>query len=301
MDERLQEESVNQFRVGEACLASPRSRLFRLSGDDRESWLQGQITQDVVRLAIGEAAGFCLVKATGQIEGLGTVAKAPDHLLLAVEDPSAEALLKRVEEMIILEDVTCDEIATDWQFGLTNGLGETSLVEKPSRIVIPNARFGPSSALVWVDPTHESLPQPLPESALDLVEILICAPRVGFEITDKTLPAELGEGFLSRFVSFEKGCYLGQEVLMRMHARGHPNWAVIGLSHAKPLVQGQNLYRGQDVVGQICRCVEWTGGNHISTARIRASAVDAQEPFFSEPDDQGASATVRLPGSLAIS
>ena len=48
-------------------------------------------------------------------------------------------------------------------------------------------------------------------------------PQAGVDWSERTLAAEIGEPFVQRHISYSKGCYMGQEVLMRIHARGHTN------------------------------------------------------------------------------
>jgi folate-binding protein YgfZ len=52
-------------------------------------------------------------------------------------------------------------------------------------------------------------------------------PWIGVDVTEDNFPAESS---LESHVSYEKGCYLGQETIARMHYRGHPNWKLVGLA-----------------------------------------------------------------------
>jgi folate-binding protein YgfZ len=54
-------------------------------------------------------------------------------------------------------------------------------------------------------------------------------PSWGIDMGLRTLPPEMGPAFESRYVSYTKGCYMGQEVLQRIHSRGHTNWTWAGL------------------------------------------------------------------------
>jgi folate-binding protein YgfZ len=72
--------------------------------------------------------------------------------------------------------------------------------------------------LIGTDP---ALPPDVPECGLDAYEavrIEAGVPVMGREVTDRTIPAELG--ILERAVSFTKGCFTGQELVARMDARG---------------------------------------------------------------------------------
>ncbi|MFX6234584.1 tRNA-modifying protein YgfZ, partial [Acinetobacter baumannii] len=70
---------------------------------------------------------------------------------------------------------------------------------------------------------------------MDQLELRAGNPRLGGDTTQKTLPPELGPAFESRTVSYTKGCYMGQEVLMRIHSRGHTNRTWVCLTSAEPL------------------------------------------------------------------
>lgn len=73
-------------------------------------------------------------------------------------------------------------------------------------------------------------------------------PKWGADMGPRTLPPELGPDFEARHVSYEKGCYTGQEVLMRMQSRGHTNRTWIGLIADAPLTAGERvLHEGKEV------------------------------------------------------
>jgi folate-binding protein YgfZ len=61
-------------------------------------------------------------------------------------------------------------------------------------------------------------------------------PQAGVDWSERTLAAEMGEPFIRRHISYTKGCYVGQEVLMRIYARGHTNRSWVPLQ-----VQGEIL------------------------------------------------------------
>ena len=66
-------------------------------------------------------------------------------------------------------------------------------------------------------------------------------PRWGQDYDERTLPPELGEAFAARHVSYAKGCYVGQEVMMRIHARGHTNRTWVGLLASGSVTAGSAI------------------------------------------------------------
>jgi folate-binding protein YgfZ len=79
---------------------------------------------------------------------------------------------------------------------------------------------------------------PIAWEAYDIARLEAGIPSYGRDATAKTMPPELGGFFSSRHINYNKGCYVGQEVLMRMHSRGHTNRTWMGLISESPLEVG---------------------------------------------------------------
>lgn len=164
-----------------------------LTGSDVRDWLQGQITQDVRLLSPDSPIAFCLTSATGQIVGLGTLCETPEGVVVVADPQSIAVLGQRLETYVIMEEVEMKPI-TQGPFPVWAGRGFE---------VLGDFEVGNRLERGW--------------------------PELGVDIDAKTFPQELGEGFVKTHVSFTKGCYLGQEVVHRIHARGKVNrvWAAI--------------------------------------------------------------------------
>ncbi|MFW5697790.1 MAG: glycine cleavage T C-terminal barrel domain-containing protein [Fimbriimonadaceae bacterium] len=97
-------------------------------------------------------------------------------------------------------------------------------------------------------------------------------PRFGVDTHDKTLPPELGPEFDRKHVSYAKGCYTGQEVLMRIHSRGHTNKTWVGLRADKPLPTSAKLSSNGQAVGEISRSAYSPAFGFIGAATVRNQA-----------------------------
>jgi len=95
-----------------------------------------------------------------------------------------------------------------------------------------------------------------PEAA-EILRIESGRPRFGSEMDTATMPAEAG--IVPRAVNFEKGCYIGQETVARLHYKGKPNRHLRGLSLSAPAVRGSALMLGEKEVGKL-------GGSGVSPA-----------------------------------
>ena len=91
---------------------------------------------------------------------------------------------------------------------------------------------------------------PVGPQAYETARIAAGIPRFGSDITPENFPAEVG--ILERAVSFEKGCYPGQETVARMHYRGHPNRTLHRLAvEGPPPAPGTEIVQGEKKVGRL--------------------------------------------------
>lgn len=184
---------------------------IHLTGSDAETWLQGQVTQDLTALESGPQSG-CLCLPTGQ---LVTTIRVARHLQgLIISTPGPQSLLQRVDEFVVMEDVAARILGS-----------------------VYSAQGATAQGLFYHDRTgyggFDCLEPPdadeLQIEHLDVLEIAAGIPRLGVDTSSKTLPPELGPAFDASHISYEKGCYVGQEVLQRIHSRGHTNRKWVGL------------------------------------------------------------------------
>lgn len=174
-------------------------RVIAVSGADRASWLQGLVTNDVASLADGESRYAAYLTPQGRMISDMNVVAHGDRLLLDVPAPLAAALLEKLDGLIFSEDA--------------------QLTDESGRILVwtvINAEL--------IDVVGESLParyKSLPEIDLDTFEVIRIergVPRFTADMNEDTIPLEAG--IEDRAISFTKGCYVGQEVIVRVTTRG---------------------------------------------------------------------------------
>lgn len=90
----------------------------------------------------------------------------------------------------------------------------------------------------------------------DLQRILAGVPAIGKELTPEVIPNELGPYWLERFVSFTKGCFVGQEIVARIKYRAHPPRLLAGFVLDMPVPEGTELYQGEEAVGVLTSVCE---------------------------------------------
>jgi folate-binding protein YgfZ len=108
------------------------------------------------------------------------------------------------------------------------------------------------------------------EAAAEIVRVESGRPRFGAEMGPDTMPAEAG--IVERAVDFEKGCYIGQEPVARLHYRGKPNRHLRGLRLSAPARAGEALALGDRELGSVgTACVSPALGP-IALAVVRREA-----------------------------
>jgi len=191
---------------------------FAVTGSDRLRYLNGQVSNDLRKLAPGEAMQACILSAKGKLDGVVWIWNEDDRYIVEGESSLAESLAMRLERYVVADDV---EIAALPHEDLMHVFG--SGVEVAA--ALPGARRISRLGLPGVDiSSGEQLPGSLREASTDEVERLRIEQRVpywGAELTPDTLPAEAGLDVTA--VDFHKGCYIGQEVVSRIRSVGHAN------------------------------------------------------------------------------
>ena len=227
-----------------------------LTGEDAVPWLQGLVTSDLLDLQEpGSGLWTCATNVNGRMVGDMRVMHVPEMLLVDLEPGVLEGgLLDHLKQQIILEDVELDDrTETTGRIGVfgrraADVLGRAGQWETaPSEIaefdgtwgvvggddvIIQSRRWtgGPGfdlyfergrSRAVWegvMEAGGDEI-RPVGARAMETLRIEAGVPRFGVETHEKIIPLEANLGEL---ISFEKGCYVGQEIIARLDTRGTP-------------------------------------------------------------------------------
>ena len=276
-----------------AVFPAPGSVLIALSGEDRKEWLQGQATNDIRPLELGGRVSFCFTEPTGQLIADCTVWSLPNRFLLSTAHECLDGVLKRVDQMVIMEDVEASHLT----LGLVSIQGPLAsakireLLPLPSldggvsryhgteAIALRNDRSGVGGWDLWLEPAAavalRNQFEAVSEGVAEIARVEAGIPVFGREMTHKTLPPELGEHFVSSHISYTKGCYTGQEVLMRIFSRGHTNRSMVGLHAKGPITVGDIVHHEarEDAGVVTSSCISPVYGN-IALAMVRKEALD---------------------------
>lgn len=268
---------------------------IRVSDDDRLRFLHNQSTNDFQRLRPGEGCDTVMVTSTARTIDLVTGYLLDDAVLLLVSPHRRTFLMEWLDRYIFfadkvtLTDIT-DETATFSLIGpqsdaIVEKLGAGSLIGKPnnSHIVVDNIIFAVGSGLAipgytLIFPVAEKQKiwqQILDSGAIELsdrhwetLRILQGRPVPDAELTDDYNPLEVG---LWQTVSFNKGCYIGQETIARLNTYKGVKQYLWGISLNAAAAPGSVITIGDEKVGKLTSYTETPEG-HFGLGYIRSKA-----------------------------
>ena len=274
---------------------SDRGRIA-LSGADRADYLQGLLTNDIVALNDGRGCYAAYLTPQGRILADVEVFCLQDQLLLDVHGSVKDMLLERFDQLVFTEDVTIADWTDAWVGYVVTGpaadrylataltdashaadSGDTSVtfndhecrrasIAGASLVVGRTDPIGAKGFDVWVEqPGAEALRRRLLEAgcaevehdAIEVVRLEHGRPTFPSDLNGDTIPLEAG--IEDRAVSFTKGCYVGQEVIVRVLHRGQGRVArrLSGLKVNQSVPQdvivspGAQLWHDGDAAGEM--------------------------------------------------
>jgi len=279
---------------------------FALTGDDRVRFLHRIVSNDIKRLVPGQGTYTTLLNAQGHILTDFRVYCATDRLLIDTDADLREKTMQSLQRYIIgdrVQIVPVDCIALAIQGPKSSQFlerlfpsssppaGELDHVEStysgsPVRVIRATST-GEEGFEIWAEAntitgiwdsvcgtSSPGGPTPCGTEALESLRIEAGIPRYGADMGEDTIPLE---ACLLNALSFNKGCYIGQEIVERARSRGHVNWKLTGLlvEGATPPSPGEKLISAGKEIGEVTSaCISPTLGKTIAMAYLRREVSD---------------------------
>lgn len=197
--------------------------LLVVSGPDAGSFLQGQISQDISTLAVSGPSWSFLLQPDGKVVAWLRIARlGADRFVLDVDPGWGPTVVSRLERFKLRVKVDIEPIDR-WRAVAVRGpgLGAVDLRSADAELILPADWPGsPGADLVGPSVRVPDGVVVAPAEVLETVRIEAGVPRMGSELDERTIPAEVGPWVVEASVSFTKGCYTGQELVARIDSRG---------------------------------------------------------------------------------
>lgn len=299
-------------------------RRVAVRGEDRFRWLSGMVTNMVNDLGSNAGAWNLVLNAQGRIQGDLTVWRDGDELNLEIAVDQFDRLLAHLEHFIIMDDVELVSLgqapsAEETALGLTGPLA-SEVLERMGLPMPTEPMTGTSAewnglnlrmlrgygalaphyelwtpvtglARLWRTLTTAGA-RPVGTATLEPFRIAEEIPAYGIDMAERDLPQETSQ---MRALHFNKGCYLGQEIVERIRSRGNVHRHLRGLELEGPVPEpGTELHSSDEISspetpvppgaapGKITSAAEWTGagGRRVfALGMMRAEAELRNQPF----------------------
>ena len=256
---------------------SDRGKLL-VSGPDAAEYLQGQVTNDVEALEVGDGQYAALLDRKGHMQSdMRVLRPAAEEIWLDTEPEPLAQVRRHLEMYSIGREVQVTDVSAERT--ILSLIGPRSVEIAGAAALPPNTcetttvagteciAAGTREGIDLIGPTDEAgrLREALlaagavevTPAAAEILRVEAGVPRFGAEMGTETMPAEAG--IVEDAVSFTKGCYIGQETVARLHYKGRPNRHLRGLRLSAPAEPGAALRLSEKEVGRL-------GGAAVSPA-----------------------------------
>jgi folate-binding protein YgfZ len=275
--------SIDQYRAAHnsAVLIDRSSQgTIALTGGDRGSFLHALLTNDIAVLAGGRGAYAAYLTPQGRMITDMRVIETGTRMLLGVEHGIAAPLAQRFESLVFSEDVQAKDVTDELAAIGVHGPSAARMIQNATGVsvsdlaaqydnmtsesvtIVRDDGLGVPGYDVYVTAADaEAMRAKLVEAGAvaaseetaETLRIEAARPRFGIDMSTDTIPLEAG--IEDRAISFTKGCYVGQEVIIRVMHRGHGRVArrlvSIVFSNGPVPARGSKIQVGDRVVGEI--------------------------------------------------
>ena len=246
----------------EPLLFADRSDRGKLRvGDEMRAWFLDQIlTQSIQDMEPGDARDAALLTVHGRMQAYLEVLMTHDSLLLHYEPDLREFVPGALQGYVFATRVTLEDLSDDYGLVLVAGDDWKQFAQGTgSGIgVHPTASLGIPAGYIWVErdetagvirDLEDMGAARAGEDQLEAIRIENTVARWGKEMDTKTFPQEVDVD--DRAVHYEKGCYLGQEAMAKIHFRGKVNRRLAALQGSGSLQPGEEIVREDKKIGSV--------------------------------------------------
>jgi folate-binding protein YgfZ len=270
-------------------------------GPDAAEYLQGQVTNDVEALEVGEGQYAALLDRKGHMQtDLRVLRVGQEAILLDTEAATKDVALRHLTMYSVGRDVKVLDASAERAFVSLIGPRAAEIAGTPPLPEFANEATTVAGVDVLAVGTRDGIDLLFPAAergrvvatlveagavevspeAVEIVRVEAGVPRFGAEMDAATMPAEAS--IVEDAVSFTKGCYIGQETVARLHYKGKPNRHLRGLRLSGAAAPGAALRLGEKEVGTLGGAVVSPALGPIGLAIVRREAQPGVQLFVGE-------------------
>jgi aminomethyltransferase len=255
-------------------------RKLVITGEDRVRWTNGMVTNNIRDLAYEHGNYNFVLNAQGRIQGDLTIYNRGEYLLATTSALQVERIKEFLDRFIVMDDVEITDVSGKLESLALIGPSSRAVLAAAGLVVpalvpgqVANAEWngiGYSVARgvlandaapetdcyeIWVaaensapfwDALASAVATPVGSDAVDWQRILRGVPLYGVDLGERELAQETNQ---RHALHFTKGCYIGQEIVERVHSRGNVNRTFAGfrVDGLPPATKSKIVFGGKEV------------------------------------------------------
>ncbi|MBX3299459.1 MAG: folate-binding protein YgfZ [Acidobacteria bacterium] len=214
------QKDYRHIHAGGAGFFETRRGLIAVSGGEAVQFLDGLITNDVKTLADGGQMLAAFPNAQGRLLAVIRVQRRGDQFLIETEEATREAVFQNLFRFTYAGDFFVEDLSDNYRYfeifgpGSLGSGGGLTFEGRSTGYFVPHDKPMPEGPIQISDELYETL------------RIESGVPKFGVDMDESTIVPELG---IDGLISYNKGCYIGQEIIARIHFRGHVAKQLTGL------------------------------------------------------------------------
>lgn len=203
--------------------------LIEVSGKEAIQFLNGLVTNDIAKLSDDAQISAAFPNAQGRLIAVVRVIKKEDKFLFETEEATRETVFNNLFRFTYAGDFYVEDLSdnyryfeiSDSEFKISNSECITFQTKFGINIFVPN-----DAAEELFNQLKERNAVEISDELDEILRIENGIPKYGVDMDDTTIVPEIG---LPEMISYQKGCYIGQEIIARIHFRGHVAKQLTGL------------------------------------------------------------------------
>jgi folate-binding protein YgfZ len=247
--------TYNDIRSGRAGFYVEKRGLIAVHGKEAVQFLDGLVTNDMKTLADGRQMLAAFPNAQGRLLAVVRIQRQGEQFLIETEDATREKLFQNLFRFTFAGDFFAEDLSDQFSyfevFGPRENVFDPDIADMFPGSFAFEARHG-ASYFIPVDQTEKVRSALINENECvviddELYEVLRIEsgiPKFGADMDETTIVPELG---LDEMISYTKGCYIGQEIIARIHFRGHVAKRLTGLVVSDSLPSSGALTPGAEL------------------------------------------------------
>ncbi|MFM9903743.1 MAG: YgfZ/GcvT domain-containing protein [Pyrinomonadaceae bacterium] len=230
-------ETYDHIRSGGGGFYEQKRGLIAVWGKEAVQFLDGLLTNDMKTLEDGGQMLAAFPNAQGRLLAVVRVLRQGDKYLFETEDATREKVFQNLFRFTFAGDFFVEDLSEQYRYLEVFGAVAGSPPYEGG-VAAFRGRGGSFTIVVSFDETDKMIDNlvssdaiKIPDDLYETLRIESGIPKYGIDMDETTIVPELG---LDGLISYNKGCYIGQEIIARIHFRGHVAKQLTGLILSEP-------------------------------------------------------------------